>query len=494
MLRSSALIRRLLPACLPLCFAACSDGKPDSPIQSGTPDRTDDSTGTGADSGSDTDPCAAPAPVVTITAPAADQAVLTGQTLALTGAAESAISAPDTLQSRWLVDGAEIAAGLSAEWTVDAPGVRLLTLSVTDACGQTGADQRTLTAADPPVSAVTIWGAAEGVPLSTWNGLSAADGLLWAASGAGLIRIDPDAGADTGAGDSAIRVYTSADGLLQDIAQSVLAHPDGTLWVGHAADAVQQGWRFTVNADGSLAPLLAIDYTESTEITGIYRLRAQPWGAGIGDVWMGTNEGACLYDSDLAVFAEHAHPTHPHELSLGVAFTPDGHVWNLDQYQLSRWRYSDDGDLSPSADLAEFWIPYEVTAGTPIYGRDMDSDGWDLYLASQLYGMARVSVGADVGASTTRALGLPFPASAYAVRNDGVGNLWIGALDGLYVYDIARNRIAAVPLALQAPFVQLAVDPSTLPPAIWAAGADGFARISGVPEGLAWTEDAIPAI
>lgn len=335
---------------------------------------------------------------------------------------------------------------------------------------------------DPPL-AVTIWGAGEGLPPGTWNGLSAAGGVVWIASGNGLIRLD--------GADGAIRTYTAADGLLLDAAQSALIHSDGTLWVGHAADAVQQGTQFQINADLSLTALRPIDYWETTEITGLYRMREQPYGPGAGDVWMGTNEGACLYDADLQVFQEHAHPTHPHELSLGVAFTPEGHVWNLDQYQLSRWNYSNDGDLSTSADLAEFWIPCQIPAGTPILGRDLDSDGDTLWLATEGCGVVQILTGATVGTSTTRALGLPFPTAARAIRVDGQGNVWIGAQDGLYVYDARADRLAPVPLPLAPPIVQLTVDAARAE--VWAAGADGVARITGLPAD-GWIADATPPL
>ena len=249
-----------------------------------------------------------------------------------------------------------------------------------------------------------------------------------------------------------------------------------------------------MEADGSLTLIEIIDYTESEEIQYALRLREQPYGVGAGDVWMGTNEGVCLWDADLGVFSEHAHPTHPHSLTYGVAFTADASTWNGDQYQVSRWEYSNDGNLSPAAmesggDLAEYWVPWPVELEEMVYITDIDADSGDvasgestLWLASSVFGVARVDVGADVGTSTTTLLGDPFPASANAIRTDPDGNVWIGGSTGLQVWNTSTETMTDLTSWLPGPTVtQLTIDPNTLPPTAWVGTSAGIVRFTGVP-------------
>jgi ligand-binding sensor domain-containing protein len=300
------------------------------------------------------------------------------------------------------------------------------------------------------------------------------DGVVWGASPSGLVRFDPVT--------ETTRIYGLADGLLDDSPYAVLAHSDGTIWVGHIGTSDRQGEHVSMAEDGSLTVLEPIDFTESAEIASVVRLGEQPYGVGVGDVWMGTNEGLCVYDSDIGVFAEHAHPTHPHGYSSGVAFSPDGDIWNGDEYQLSRWHYSDDGDLSPSADLAGTLPTWPVEIGSPVSITDLDADGSTLWVTSALFGVAEVAVGADVATSTVTLLGSPFPTSALAVRADGAGNVWIGSTFGLYVYNNGALTTLAGDWIPASGVDELAVDKTTTPPTVWAGTADGLVKIVGIPE------------
>lgn len=265
---------------------------------------------------------------------------------------------------------------------------------------------------------------------AAWRGLSVApDGSVWAASSAGLLHLSADGAAH--------RVYTTADGLFANDVRAVLAAQDGTLWVGYVGTVDLQGHQFTLAGDGELTVLRAVNYNESSEITGVYRLREQPFGVGAGDLWMGTNEGLCLWDADLDVFAEHAHPTHPHLLTRGVAFTPEADIWGGDEYQLGRWRYSNDGDLNPSADLYETWEPWPVEPEVPIEIEDADAAGTMLWLASSLFGLARVDVAEAGGASVTTLYGEL--ASAGAVRAVDDRSVLVGAPEGLWEVDVTRG-------------------------------------------------------
>jgi ligand-binding sensor domain-containing protein len=296
---------------------------------------------------------------------------------------------------------------------------------------------------------------------------------VWGAGLAGLVSLDPATGE--------IHTYKAADGLLTDTPHAVLAHSDGTLWVGHVYDATRQGEHVQPNPDGTLTMLEPIDYTESSEITSVFRLREQPYGVGIDDVWMGTNEGLCIWDADLGVFSEHAHPTHPHGYSYGVAFTPDADVWNGDQYQLSRWDYSDDGDLSPSADLAETVPTWPVEISYPISITDLDADGATLWVSSSLYGVARVDVSDTLGASTVELFAGEWPSNASAIRADGAGNVWIGGPDGLWRWDGTALHAVTGDWLPSGGVQQITVDRTTSPPTVWIATPSAWVRIVGTP-------------
>lgn len=422
-------------------------------------------------------PCTDTAATVDILSPADGAVYVVDDVVSLEGTAGGA---GDGAALSWTVDGAAVAEGATASWTATL-GAHVVGLDVSGPCGAASVSVTIDVLAGP----VATYGAELGLTGLVWRQIAVApDGTLWAASDAGLVHLDatdPDA--------PVTRVYTSADGLYKDAPYGVLPHSDGTLWVGDVGDVDRQGSHFSINPDGSLTLLGIIDYTESTEIQYALRLREQPYGVGAGDVWMGTNEGVCLYDADLGVYAEHAHPTHPHSLSYGVAFTPDGSIWNGDQYQLSRWQYTNDGNLSPSyqssgGDLAEYWVPWPVGIEEPIAIADIDAapDSWTLWLASGTYGVARVDVGADIGTSVTTLLVDPFPATAAAIRDDGAGHVWIGTSTGLLVWDTTTETMQDLSAYLPYASVnQLAVDVSVSPPAVWAATPQGLVRFARVP-------------
>ncbi|MBM4365871.1 MAG: hypothetical protein FJ102_06615 [Deltaproteobacteria bacterium] len=303
---------------------------------------------------------------------------------------------------------------------------------------------------------------------AAWYGLSiAADGTAWGATSAGLSRFHPSTGNAW--------LYGTADGLYTADPRAVVAHGDGTVWVGHHADDSRQGEHFQPNADGTLTALGLVDFDETSEITGVYRMREQPYGVGAGDVWMGTNEGLCLWDADLDVFQEHAHPTHPHSYSRGVAFTEEGDAWNGDEYQLSRWRYTNDGDLSTSADLYEYWVPWPVDVEVPIYIVDLDAADGIVWAASSVYGYARVDVAADAGASVTTLFDEPSSVLAIRVYNDTV---LLGTADGLFVHDIASAIVTSWTgdAVLGDPIQQIAVDSAGN---AWFTVPGGLVRASG---------------
>ncbi len=431
----------------------------DSPDTDDTPD---------SDTGA---PCADTASALLILSPADGASFLAGDVVALE-------TEPWVTSAVWTIDGAAVAETPSATW-VATPGAHTVEVTTPDGACNLRPGYASITVIE---SSVAVFGSELGLAGVTWHGLSAApDSTLWASSTAGLVHLDARTDTPT------VRTYTTADGLYTDSPYGVLAHTDGSLWIGDVGNVDRQGSHMSIDADGNLSLIEIVDFTESAEIQYVLRMREQPFGIGSGDVWMGTNEGLCIWDDDLGVFSEHAHPTHPHSLSYGVAFTPDASIWNGDQYQISRWEYSNDGNLSPSSmesggDLAEYWVPWPVGIEEPVYITDSDSDGYTLWLASSVYGVARVDVGVDVGTSTTTLMGDPFPATANAIRADGEGHVWIGASTGLYVWDTASGTMSDVTSYLPDPAVtQITVDSVTSPAVVWAATSQGIVRFVGVP-------------
>lgn len=427
------------------------------------------------------DVCAEDVLTASIQSPANSAVFLLGEEISLVGTGTTTASSIVTYQ--WAVDGAPLATTASATWTPTETGSFILSLTVVDGCNLSHTASVGITVAEPAPSGVEVYTTEDGLPATSWYGLSVApDGTVWGASAHGLIHLDPST--------RAVRSYSSADGLYTDTPIAVLAHSDGTLWVGHLGTVDRQGEQLTINTDGSLTVLRNIDYTETSEILSVFRLREQRYGVGVGDVWMGTNEGLCLFDADLAVFQEHAHPTHPHYYSYGVGFTEDGHIWNGDSYQLSRWNYSNDGDLSTSADLMEYWVPYEVTVEVdtadtgvdyiPIDIRDVDASGMTLWVASALYGLARVDVGATSGTSTTTQI---FSTPAVAARVDNSGGVWVGTESGLIHYDTTTGQSTTYTddWLPSNTVQQIAVDLTTVPATVWIATPSGLVKIVGVP-------------
>lgn len=427
------------------------------------------------------------APDITLIAPVDGDRFAYGERITLTGEGTSSID--EVITFLWAIDGDVVHLGASGFWTADVSGNLLLTFQGEDSCGVTqkqieitveeplDTDTDTGDTGDTDTQAVeasvTPFGAEAGLPVGTWKGLSAGpDGILWGASTAGLVRFDPALGTS--------RVYGAADGLLSDTPTSVLAHSDGTVWVGHIGSAERQGEQISVAADGTLTVLRPIDFTVTGEVTAVLRLAEQPYGAGAGDVWMGTNEGLCLYDQDVATFEEHAHPTHPHGYSAGVAISSEGDVWNGDAYQLSRWRYSNDGSLSSSADLFETVPTWPVQVDEPLVIADLAVDGDTLWVASTAFGLAQVAVGAEAGGSPVNLY--VEPATARAVRADGRGNVWIGSDTGLYRWDGALLAPVTGSWVPADGVQQITVDHSGDATAMWFGTSTGLLRVVGVPE------------
>ncbi|MFZ5476189.1 MAG: hypothetical protein ACOZNI_05385 [Myxococcota bacterium] len=382
----------------------------------------------------------------------------------------------------WGVDSDAIGTGRTIAWEAIA-GDHVVTVQLQDDVG-TVQDSVSITVdpvagddtGSPPPPSQTVFDVAAGVPDATWGGFSVGpDRTLWAAGSAGLVHLDGEAGT--------ARVYTSADGLLTDEPESVLAHGDGTLWVGHAGDDARQGEQMSVDDDGELAPVRAIDFAETDEIAHVLRLREQPFGQGAGEVWMGTNEGLCVFDPSLGTFFEHAHPDHPHGDTRGVAFTDDASIWNGDDYHLTRWTYAQDGVLSPSSgsgNLVEILYVWPVAPEEePIGIADLHAAADAVWVASTLFGVARVDVAEAGTPSASQAFADPWPSTANAIRVAADGAVWVGADDGLYRWDgVSLSHWAGVDWLPDDAVHQLAVDGLV----VWVGTPKGIVRVVGVPE------------
>jgi streptogramin lyase len=437
------------------------------------------------DSGGDEVACGN-GPHVEIISPSEGDHVPLGSTVAL----EAEGSGAGLVKYTWGIDSDAFATGRTANWIPDEAGAHILTVQAEDDCGSTQ-DSLNITVdpvegddtgdtgdtAPPAQPEQVVYDESAGIPAANWHGLDvASDGTLWATGSAGLVHLDPETGA--------VRVYTSADGLTTDEPYGVLAHSDGTLWLGHLADNVRQGEQVSVDGDGTLTHLRDVDFVETDEIAAVFRIREQPYGQGVGEVWMGTNEGLCVFDPSLGAFYEHAHPDHPHGYTRGVAMTEDGTVWNGDEYHLTRWQYAQDGVLSPSsgsANLVEIQYLWPVLPEEePIGLYDLDATGSTVWVASYVFGVARVEAAEAGTPSSSQVYASPWPAIAYAVRVGPDGAVWVGAADGLYRYDGSDLTHWAGAEWLPSDVVQqLAVDEAR--DTVWVATPGGIVKLVGVP-------------
>ncbi len=430
-------------------------------------------------------------PVLTVLSPADNSSVAVGERVALEGEAVSSVGEPVVML--WAIDGdVEVIGGVGG-WTPSVAGTYELGFQGEDRCGvtqtfltvrvtggDTGGDTGggdtgggdTGDTGTPAEAGVTRFGGEAGLPVAGWRGLSVGPaGDVWGATTVGLVRLDPTTATST--------TYGAAAGLLSDAPTAVLAASDGTVWVGHIGDPTRQGEQVSRAEDGTLTVLRAIDYAESEEILAVVRLFESGVGDGDGDIWMGTNEGLCVWDANLDRFAEHAHPTHPHGYSEGVAVSDEGDIWNGDAYQLSRWRYSNDGDLSPSADLYETVPTWPIELEDPVEIADADAYGGELWVTSELFGVARVVIGENAGTSDVSLFSEP--ASARAVRADGAGNVWIGTTTGLWRWDGATLAEVTADWIPADGVQEIAVDRRTAPPTLWFGTSGGLVRLVGEP-------------
>jgi hypothetical protein len=408
-----------------------------------------------------------------ITSPGNGTAIEEGALVTLGGQALWSDGTPAAASWTWASSVlGTLATTQDATWTATGLGPHDLTL-VVEASGQVAVAEVGVEVVAPGAP-YTLYGSETGLPSgATWHGIDVdGAGRVLGATSEGLVVLD---------GAAAV-VWGLLDGLATDDIQAVLDDGYGQVWLGYHGLEAMDGQRITLDAAGFPTVVEGIDYAVSMEISEIHRFAVQPYGTGIGDMWMGANEGLCLYDRDLDVYAEHLHPTHPHLLTRGVTFTSDGNVWNADQYQLSRWRYDDDGTISNSADLVAYSNLWGLPVETPIDLMDVDADGMNVYAASALYGVAAVDATDPVTLGVVSFVGAGILSSASAVRVDPEGIVWIGTPTGMYRHDPSTGSLEPWGADwLPGPVHAIAIDDSTLPAGIWAATDAGLVRFTGEP-------------
>ena len=396
---------------------------------------------------------------VTITSPAAQSTLLLGETVALeaevtlNGEPTDAVLSWSSSFQGDLPDGA-------SDYTPATTGVHALTVTAS-ARRQTAVASVELAVQAPVSNNLTRF--TDGLPEApTYHDMAVGpDGHVWLASDTGLHRLDPDSGAVT--------TFTQDDGLAATSIRAVAATPDGHVWVGYdGADNVEL--QRVSTSDDALTVDINGHFDRTGEITSVYRIRIDP----LGNLFLATNEGLCVWEADTGLFIEHGHPTHPHLASMGVALTSDGTQWQADQHQISRWRYDFDGNLfDDHLGIVDVWEPDDsgLIASTDL----AVTQGDVLWLTSSLYGVARITAGA-VGESVVE---LPeAPDSAIAVDHTAAG-VWVAtSSDGLWLLDPATGLggpHSEVGLPTE-PIQQLAVDRTTAPETLWMASSDAITR------------------
>lgn len=360
-----------------------------------------------------------------------------------------------------------IAEGGLATWTAAGDGADVLTATTTFGDETASASVGITVHVPVPTEAeVESFGTEVGLPdpLTTVSMDADAAGNVWIATRTGLVRFD----------GAAATTWTTADGLGGDAVRSVLAASDGEIWVGYEALTDRQAERLSFAGDAlTVDSLVFIDKTH--EIKSIYRFFEEP---GDGDVWLGTNEGLCLYDRDLDVYLEHRHPTHPHGQSLGVTVTDDGTQWVADAYQVSRWTYLDDGDLYNTGALVGYQVGWPVDVGVRVDNTDASAFGNNV-LVTSLIGVLSVDGSSPTGAGVATVVGDGVIGASFAVRYDRRGTAWIGAEDGLYELDTdgTITLVSGPDGDVPGPISALTVDDTTDPPTVWAASLHALYRV-----------------
>ncbi len=240
-------------------------------------------------------------------------------------------------------------------------------------------------------------------------------GNVWIATGSGVRVFPADGGAPIG--------HDADAGLPDDDVSCVTGGVAGQALVGFGPQ-LQMG---TSQIDLlTLAGGAVTGAPKSFNLTGeIVEANHIAYDPARHQYWIGTNEGISML-SAAGDAIEHRHPVHPHGVTLGLAITPGGDVWDGDQFQLSRLNAGPQADFDATFDpVLRPW----VQSGQDISGVAIDGAG-DVWVGSLDRGLAKLEPSTFTVQLFGLAAGLP-SLSVQSLALDPDGSLWVATDSGL---------------------------------------------------------------
>jgi len=221
-------------------------------------------------------------------------------------------------------------------------------------------------------------------------------------------------------GQTGSRYFTLEDGLSQVITTDLLLDKDGFVWV-----ATQDGLnRF----DGQEFKVYTASKTDSTSLPGnlVYRL----YQDSSGKIWVGTfGKGLCFYDKEQDSFQrlELEHSTSNSEIITGIVEDSEGNIWVSSRVSgLHRFEITENGHFKQNNYLSDKEL-------NTLY-LDLKGNIWTGAVNGQLFHINpydEKSFDSDPVTTIERQI--------YAFFDNGK-NLFIGANDGLFIYDYQTRQ------------------------------------------------------
>jgi signal transduction histidine kinase/ligand-binding sensor domain-containing protein len=362
------------------------------------------------------------------------------------------------------------------------------------------------------------FGEKDGYPGRTQALAQTTDGFLWVGSDVGLFRFD-------GVHFERFKA-TSGDPLSEDTVHSLLALPDGSLWIAYGTGSYGNGNRICVlrngnvksygNADGvtSIPTAIVQDHEgtvwANTE-TGVIRFDGTRWEHigkdwnfpedvpritstalfvdSHGTVWVGVNQ-TVLY---LKQGSKRFEPTGAFAgWSVSIAEAPDGTIWLADNGSFVRAISTSVSAKSAATAKCEFESPQGKSAKCPsedplvikiatANNLIFDRNG-SLWITTDTFGLGRIPhperLGNQPSSKNDDALqrfaandGLSAD-NGSPILEDREGNIWVATRDGL---DQFRDT-ALVPVVLPTSLVQIGIAPADRGD-IWVTGSWNYVAL-----------------
>ncbi len=290
----------------------------------------------------------------------------------------------------------------------------LLAMALAAGCGYPHSVTRTAASGSPPAgpspfSSTALYAGSDAREASTDQG-----GNVWIATTGGVKVVLADGGTLS---------YGTADGLVQSAVACATGGLPGTALVGFPPPAdltkTSPQIEFLQLSGGKV-----VGSPKTFALTGeIVQANHAAYDSKRNQYWIGTNEGVALYDA-AGDAIEHRHPVHPHGLTLGVAITPSGDVWDADQFQLSRL------NAGPAADFDATFDP--ILQPFPENEQDLSAAAVDaaggVWVGSLVRGVARLDPQAFAVTTYGVASGLPSLA-VQSLALDPDGTVWVATGD-----------------------------------------------------------------